>query len=325
MIKKVIAAVSLFVVFIVTFAAGVSCIVKGFGEFSWEKISEYVSLSDIVMINDEPITNIFDFSDNSKLVDSHAEGKIPCPVSGSDGEIEIKDIPAKTTIVASEDEFIHITFDGVVRESCVVDSADNLTGTNIPNIEFRYNEASNKAIIRIKKLRTNDNPEMTIAIPQSFNGKLELIDVAGRVEGDISLNLSELTVDDIAGKVIISGVSAKKFEADDIAGEVEFTDCKFNYVKIDSAAGRVKVLGRVGYFDVEGVMGNAEIESDKPITNNCKINDIMGKVTITLPEGSNVDVKQSSIMGKVSADNDSSSAEYTIKISDVMGKVTINN
>lgn len=323
MIKKVIGAVSLFVVFIVTFAAGVSCIVKGMGEFSWDKISEYVSLSDIVMINETPISELFDFSDHSALVDSHAEGKITCPTNG--GEIEIKDIPAKTTIVASEDEYIHITFDGEIKESCVVDSADNLTGTNIPNIEFRYNESSNKAIIHIKKLRANETPEMTIAIPASFSGELEFSDVAGRIEGDISLDLTKLTANDVAGKMIMSGISAKEFKVEDIAGELDFTDSSFNYVKIDGAAGKVNISGSIGYFDVEGVMGNAEIESDKPITNDCKINDIMGNLKITLPEGSEVNVKQSDIMGKVSVDNDSASADYTIKVSDIMGKVTINN
>lgn len=323
MIKKVIGAVSLFVVFIVTFAAGVGCIVKGLGEFSWEKISEYVSVSDLVMINDEPISELFSFSDHSKLVDSHAEGKITCPTNG--GEIEIKDIPAKTTIVASEDEYIHITFNGEVRESCVVDSADNLTGTNIPNIEFRYNESSNKAVIQIKKLRTTDTPEMTIAIPESFSGELEFSDIAGRVEGDISLNLTKLTADDVAGKVILSGVSAKEFKVEDIAGELEFTNGSFGYIKIDGAAGKVNVAGSIGYFDIEGVMGNAEIESDKAITADCKVSDIMGNVKITLPEGSEVNVNQSDIMGKVSVDTNSSSADYTIKVSDVMGKVTINN
>lgn len=323
LIKKVIAAISMFVVFVVTFAAGVGCIVKGLGEFSWDKISVYVSLSDFVRINDEPISELFSFSDHSELVNSHAEGKITCPTNS--GKIEIEDIPAKTTIVASEDEYIHLTFDGVIRESCVVDSADNLTGTNIPNIEFKYNESGNKAVIRIKKLRANDTPEMTIAIPESFNGELEFSDVAGRVEGNISLSLNKLTVKDIAGKVLISGVSAKEFKAEDIAGEMSFTDGSFGYLKVDGAAGKVTVSGSVGYFDISSVMGNAEVESDKEITGDCKINDIMGNVKITLPEGSEVNVVQSNIMGKVSADNSSSSAAHTIKVNDVMGKVTINN
>lgn len=324
MIKKVIAAVSLFVVFLVTFAAGVSCIVKGLGEFSWDKISEYVSLSDIVRINDEPITELFDFSDNSKLVDSHAEGKITCPTNG--GKIEIKDIPAKTTIVASGDEYIHVTFDGKIRESCVIAPTDNLTGTNIPNMEFRYNETSDEAVIRFKKLRAKDDyPEMTIAIPSSFGGELKLSDIAGKIEGEISVSLAKLSADDIAGKVIISGISAQEFKASNIAGELDVSSGRFNYFKASNAAGKINVEGSVGYFEISDVMGNVDIESDRSITSDCKISDVMGNVKITLPEGSEVNVNQSDILGKVSVDNNNSSAQYTIKVSDIMGKVTINN
>lgn len=322
--KKVITAISLGVVFIVTFAIGVGCIVRGVGEFSWDKISEYVSLSDVVQINDDPISNIFSFSDHSKIVDSHAEGKIKCPVNG--GEIEIKDIPINAVVTASEDEYIHITFDGRVRESCVVKSADNLTGQNIPNIEFKYSQSSNKATIRFKKLRAkNTLPKMTIAIPVTFSGKLNISDVAGKIEGEASLNLNELSVKDVAGKVIIENISARDFRAKDIAGDIDFSNGTFNYIKVSDVAGKVEVDGSIGAFDVSEGMGNITVTSDKPLTGDCKISDIMGKVDVNLPSDSSVNVDQSNVMGKVSVNHNDSSADCTIEISDVMGKVTINN
>lgn len=322
--KKIITAISLGVVFIVTFAVGVGCIVRGVGDFSWDKISEYVSLSDVVQINEDPISNIFEFSDHTDVVNSHAEGKILCPTNG--GEIKIEDIPATTTIVASDDEYIHVTFDGEIKESCVVKSADNLTGTNIPNMEFKYNQKENEAVIRFKHLRTNNsNPKMTIAIPTTFSGELDFSDVAGKIEGEISLSLTELSVEDVAGKIVISGISAREFDVSNIAGEIDFSNGSFNSLEASDAAGKISVKGKIGRFEISDIMGNITVESNSAITGNCKISDVMGDVDVNLPSGSSVNVNQSGVMGKVSVNNNSSSAQYTIKLEEIMGKVNINN
>lgn len=324
MIKKIIAAVSLFLGFIVTFAIGVGCIVRGAGDFSWDIVSEYVSMSDIVMINDSPISNLFSFSDHSALVGSHAEGQIPAPTNT--GTINIQDIPANVTITTSEDEFIHFTFDGDIRESSVVSSAANLTGTNIPDIEFVYNESTDKATIQIKKLRTNSKAtlKITLAIPSGFGGTLAFSDIAGKVEGQLPLTLTKVSADDVAGKIDISGLSAVELKTTDTAGEVKFSEGKFPTVKISNSAGKVTVTGSVGHFDISDIAGRVTIESDIYLTNNCKISDVMGTIDIELPTGSIVNIKKSDITGLVTG-NSSKDAEFTVTVSDVMGKVNINS
>lgn len=324
MIKKIIAAVSLFLGFIVTFAIGVGCIVRGAGDFSWDIVSEYVSMSDIVMINDSPISNLFSFSDHSALVGSHAEGQIPAPTNT--GTINIQDIPANVTITTSEDEFIHFTFDGDIRESSVVKSADNLTGTNIPDIEFSYNESTDKATIQIKKLRTNSKAtlKITIAIPASFGGTLAFNDVAGKVEGNLPLTLTKAWANDVAGKIDIVGLSAVELKISNTAGEVQFTNSQFPAVKISDSAGKVIVTGSIGYFDISDIAGRVTLESDIYLTKDCQIDDVMGTVDIQLPTGSLVNIKKSDITGLVT-DSSSKDAEHTITVSDVMGKVSINS
>lgn len=323
MIKKIIGAVSLFITFIITFAIGVGCIVRGAGDFSWDIVSQYVSMSDIVMINDSPISNLFSFSDHSAIVGSHAEGRISTPTNG--GIIEIRDVPANIALTTSTDEFIYLTFDGNVKESCVASSVANLTGKNIPDIEFAYNDSTDKAVIRFNRLRT-DSKEMiniNIAIPASFKGDINFRDIAGKVQGDFPLNLSKLTIDNATGKVIINSLSAQILDVSDVAGEVALTDGKFGYLKSDDCAGKVTVSGSVGYFDITDIAGNINVESDIDIADDCKISDIMGNVNITLPTGSLVKIKKKDVMGIVIADS-SNEAEHTVTISDVMGKISIN-
>lgn len=324
MIKKIIAAVSLFLGFIVTFAIGVGCIVRGAGDFSWDIVSEYVSMSDVVMINDSPISNLFSFSDHSALVGSHAEGQIAVPTNS--GTINIQNIPADVTITTSEDEFIHFTFDGDIRESGVVSSAPNLTGTNLPDIEFAYNDSTDKATIQFKKLRTSSKAtlKIKIAIPLSYGGKIAFSDIAGKVEGELPLALVDLSADDVAGKLILSGVTAPELKITDIAGEIRFTDARFGYVKTSNTTGKVVLSGSIGYFNINDIMGNVTIESDIYLTNDCQISDVMGDVEVDLPTGSIVNIKKSDVMGIVTG-NSSKDAEHAITVSDVMGKVNINS
>ena len=305
MIKKIIGAVSLFITFVVTFAIGVGCIVRGAGDFSWDIVSKYVSMSDVVQINDSPISNLFSFSDHSSMVKSHAEGQIPVPTDS--GIIEIEDVPADVTITQSQDEFIHFTFDGNIKQSSVVSSAANLTGEHIPNVEFEYNDGTDVATIQYKRLRTDSKVKLNvnIAIPASFKGNISFKDVAGTVNGDIPLELNNLSVKDTAGKIILSGVSAQRLD-------------------ISNIAGNVTISGNVGRFEIDNIAGNISVESNVYIADDCKINDVVGVVNITLPTGSLVEIKKKDVMGVVTA-NSSEKAEHTVTISDVMGKVSINS
>lgn len=321
--KKIISAISLGVVFIVTFAAGVGCIVKGAGDFSWDKVNEYVSLSDMVKIDDEPISNLFGFSDHTPYVESEVSGKIECPTST--GTIEFKDVAARINVSVSEDEYIHLSFKGSIRNSCVVNSADNLAGTNIPNLVFKYNESSDKATIQFKKLRTNDASEMCISIPAGFGGNIVLKDVAGKIEGVLPIRLTDITADDIAGKLIISDIYSNNLKITNCAGKVNMSNSQFNKLYVSNATGKIDIEGSVERFEITDIMGKVNIISDKGIYNDCKISDIMGSVDISFPEETEFRLERSDIVGKASCTKSYDDAMYTIKVSDVMGVVTIKN
>lgn len=327
MIKKIIGAVSLFIVFVVTFALGVGFIVRGAGDFSWDIVSEYVSMSDIVMINDSPISNLFSFSDHSSVVGSHAEGQIACPTV--DGRIEIYDIPAEMTIVASEDEMIHLTFDGDVRKSCVVDAAANLTGDNIPDLVFEYNDSTDKATIRFKNLRipskTNTTPKLTIAIPASYVGNVLLKDIAGKAESTVPMTFAQMEIKDVAGKVELENTSAKTLVVSDVTGRVALTAGIFEEINLDDAAGKVEISGSVGRFSIDNIVGSVKIESEINITDNCTVNNIVGTVDITLPTGSKIQLKKNEVVGVAIATNTDKKAAYTITVSNIVGKVFIKN
>lgn len=323
MIRKIIGAVSLFVTFIVTFAIGVGCIIRGAGDFSWDIVSEYVSMSDIVMINDTPISNLFSFSDHSRTVGSQAEGQIAAPTA--DGVIIIENLPADLKLIASEDEFIHFRFKGNVRSSCVVKSAKNLTGKNIPDIEFDYNDSTDQAIIRFRKLRADakDMPEIVIAVPTHYAGNMKLDDVAGKLEGEFPLSLSKVTITNIAGKVILTGIESPVLDISEVAGTVEFSESNLADLTIKNSAGKIKVSGTVGVFHIKNIAGSAEVETDRNIAADCEIADIMGKVDVTLPAGSKVKIEKNNVVGIVIAKN-SKKGEHTIVIKDVMGKVGVS-
>ncbi|MBQ1414183.1 MAG: DUF4097 family beta strand repeat protein [Clostridia bacterium] len=324
MIRKIIGAVSLFITFIVTFAIGVGCIIRGAGDFSWDIVSEYVSMSDIVMINDTPVSNLFSFSDHSAMMGSHAEGQIDMP-SGA-GTIEIVDIPVNLVFVVSSDEQIHLTFDGDINKSCVVKSAANLEGTNIPDIEFAYNDSTDKAVIRFRNFRTraSETPRLTIAIPANYAGAIKLEDVAGKAEGDLPLSLTKVTIKNVAGNASISDLTAPELKISDVAGKVELEDGKFQTLTVEDGAGKVIVSGSVGSFDVHGIAGKVEISSDIPLADDCAIRNIMGDVSVTLPKGCAFKVKKDDVVGVVIAKG-SKKGEHTVTIENIMGKVSILN
>ena len=324
MIKKIIGAVSLFVVFVVTFAIGVGFIVRGAGDFSWDIVSQYVSMSDMVMINDTPISNLFSFSDHSKTVTSHAEGQIQTPTN--EGAIEIESMPADLELSVSEDDMIHFSFDGEVRMSCVVKSAQNLTGKNVPNVEFVYNDGTDKATIRFKQLRVNSKevPEIRISIPASFEGAITFREIAGKVSGTLPMKFTKLTAKGVAGKLLLKGVTASETEFSDVAGTTEFDESSLGAVTVKDSAGKVIVKGGVDYFDIENIAGKVQIESSADLAGNCTIKSVMGDITIKLPRGTKYKLKKSEVVGIVLAKG-SKSADYTIEIENVMGKVSIDN
>lgn len=321
MIKKIILAVTFGVIFVISFAAGVGCIIMGVGDFSWDVVSQYVSMSDITMINDTPISSLFSFSDHSEFVGSHAEGQIGCPTES--GTITLENIAEEVTITASTDEFIHLMVDGKLRESSIVTSAKNLTGKNIPDIQFEFNESTDESIIKIRKLRGKDI-KMEIAIPAGYTGKLRLLKVAGKIDMDIPLSLSSIEANGVAGNYSSNGVSAASVSIKDVAGKTIMTNGTFNGITIENCAGKVEISGSIGWFKVKTVMGSVRLNSDKNMSKNCSITDVMGSVDVKLPEGSKFKLKKEDIVGIVLPLKGDQKADFTISVKNVAGKVSID-
>jgi len=321
LIKKIILAVTFGGIFILAFAAGVGCIIAGAGDFSWDIVSQYVSMSDTAKINDTPISNLFSFSDHSEYVGSHAEGQIGCPTDS--GVIIFENIAEELTVTDSPDEYIHLTIDGKLRNSSIVKSAKNLTGKNIPDVQFEFNQSTDEAIIKIRKLRGKDIT-LEVALPTGFKGKVKLNNIAGNMNMDIPLDLTYLEIKDAAGKVRTTGVKAKTAEMKNIAGKVELTNGVFDRISVSDSAGNVNADGTIGGFKINNIMGRIKIETDKPLTHNCSIKTVMGTVDIKLPDGSKFMLSKKEITGIVLPSKGDKNADITIAVEGVVGKVSID-
>ncbi|MBQ9901234.1 MAG: DUF4097 family beta strand repeat protein [Clostridia bacterium] len=321
MIKKIILAITFFGIFVLTFAAGVGLIILGAGDFSWDIVSRYVSMSDVAKINDKPISNLFSFSDHTEFVGSHAEGKIGCPTDN--GIIIFENIAEELTVTSSPDEYIHITVDGKIRESSTVKSAKNLTGTNIPDIQFECNRSTDEAIIKIRKLRGKDIT-LRVELPAGYKGNIRLKNIAGKMNIATPLDLASLKIEDAAGKVSASGVSADTLALKEIAGEVELSEGTFSKVTVTDSAGKANVSGTIGSFRINNIMGRINLESDAPLTGDCDIVKIMGTVDITLPKGSKFMLTKKDVVGIVTPLKGDKKADYTIAVENIVGKVSID-
>lgn len=321
MIKKIILAVTFGVLFVVTFAAGIGFIIAGAGDFSWDIVSQYVSMSEITMINDTPISSLFSFSDHTDMVGSHAEGQIGCPTQN--GTITLSNIAEEVTLTASPDEFIHLTVDGKLRDSCVVETAKNLTGKNIPDIQFEYNESTDEAIVKIRKLRGKDI-KMEIAIPESFGGTLKMEKIAGKLDATIALHLVAIDATGVAGNITTDGISAASVSIKDVAGKTVISNGQFNGITIDDCAGKIEVSGGIGWFKLSSVMGTIKLDSNISLTKNCSITNVMGSVDIKLPEGSKFKLVKEDIVGIVLPAKGDKKADFTVTVKNVTGKVSID-
>ncbi len=321
MIRKIILAITFFGIFVLTFAAGVGLIIAGAGDFSWDIVSQYVSMSDVAKINDKPISNLFSFSDHSEYVGCHAEGQIGCPTDN--GIIVFENIAEEMTVTASPDENIHLIVDGKIRQSSSVKSAKNLTGKNIPDIQFEFNQSTDEAIIKIRKLRGKEI-SMQVALPAGYKGNIRLNKIAGKMNIDTRLDLYTFEIKDAAGNVNTSRVSAKTLNLKDIAGKADLSDGHFDRVNILDSAGKAIISGTIGGFKINNIMGKIELESDSHLASDCKITQIMGTVDIKLPEGSKFKLSKKEIVGIVTPLKGDKNADYTITVENIVGKVSID-
>ena len=320
LIRKIILAVTFAGIFVLTFAIGVGFIIAGAGDFSWDIVSQYVSMSDVTKINDTPISNLFSFSDHSEYVGSHAEGQIGCPTEK--GVIILENITEEVEVTASSDEYIHLTFDGKIRLSSSVKSAKNLTGNNIPDIQFECNKSTDEAIIKIRKLRGKEI-SMKIEIPAAYAGNVRMKNIAGKLIVAVPLSLSELEIKDAAGTVTTKGVSAQKTAISNVAGDVSLSEGVFGQVSINDSLNNVSVTGTVGGFSIESVLGKINIESDKVLTQDCTIKSVKGSVDVTLPKKSKFKIEKKDVVGILTPLVGDKKADITISVEDVMGKVSI--
>ncbi len=320
LIRKIILAITFAGIFVITFAIGVGFIIAGAGDFSWDIVSQYVSMSDIVKINDRPISNLFSFSDHSEYVGSHAEGQIGCPTEN--GVIIFENITEEAIVTASPDEFIHLTVDGKIRLSSAVKTAKNLTGNNIPDIQFEFNKSTDEAIIKIRKLRGKEI-KLQIALPAEYTGNIRMNKIAGTLNLNVEMKLSELEIKGAAGTVTTKGVSAKKANIADVAGDVSLSSGVFDQLNISDSLNKVNVKGTVGGFDINSVLGNIRIESNKALSKDCTIKSVKGSVDITLPKGSKFKLEKKDVVGIVTPLNGDKKADVTISVDDIIGKVSI--
>ncbi len=253
-----------------------------------------------VVIDDDGIhiTNDSNSSNNGSSVSS--TGDIQCP-TGTNGELQIESIAGTLQITASDDEYIHVSADGVDESSikCYYNSRDNETVISMQSIISGYSVSS------ILDGSLFDDVTVYVEIPASFSGQLELSEIYGIVNSSVSFTLAELSVENVYGTVTMENISATSLDVSDIAGKVELT------------------CNSIGRFDISDIVGKATVTSKSSITGNSEISESVGTITVNLPTSSAINVVQRNNFGTVNAPASSNSG-VTVVVEEIVGTVNIN-
>lgn len=223
-------------------------------------------------------------------------------------------------IVRNGSEF-SVTYNGKVRSSAfdsdggkVVDtenSADYYEQDGAIKASFKNGvltvsvDTVNK--VGIVNFGSIDLGEMTVTVPASYAGSLELNSVFG--ECDITgLSFDELIFDKCAGEIAVYGCDANMLVITDLAGEVDVEEGS-------------KILG----ISIEDIAGEVNITTAAVITADSMIRNVAGEVNIDVPANTQLNVERSSVLGSVIIDREigGGSDAPAMEIDSVMGEVTI--
>lgn len=265
--------------------------------------------------------------------------------------IEIGVISAETIISFSDDNAVHIDYEG--KNSNVKLTAE-VSGNKLIVLEksrisfpfFNFNVKTKNSVLKI-------------AIPEKEYKDVKLNTVSGSAVTD-GLISEKLTLNTTSGSINLSAF-ADKIVLSTVSGDIKLENCTSNKADsitssstsgstaimgyrperfaLSAVSGEITMSGASGKGDINLTSGSARIEYDE-WNDKLNISAVSGSVEVTLPEGSGIDLDFSRISGEVKYDLDgeegkiSKEGDYNniggenIQKADVnltSGKVSFNN
>ena len=218
-----------------------------------------------------------------------------CVIDGASA-VRIETVAAPIHIYAADGDTLSATLTGSFstnREELTPQLiVERSGGTAV--VEIRYPQLSN--------ISMNANMDLTVYLPASYAGGLELTTVSAFAESFMPLTLSQFSFDSVSGSIDISDVTAGEVELSTTSGKVaiEVAGCDtFAFESVSGAltahtdASGVRVSTTSGRIDLTGLTGSLKASSiSGGITavfselGDVQVDNTSGGVTLTIPQSS---------------------------------------
>lgn len=133
-------------------------------------------------------------------------------------------------------------------------------------------------------------PADCTVVAKNVSGNIDLVGVNGNhrlktVSGNVSASEvtgSDVVMKSVSGKITGSGIKSDTTEATSVSGSVKLSEMKVDQLDVSTVSGSIKYIGALG-------AGRHDLGS------------VSGSIKLTIPEDSNLDIKASSISGKLNS------------------------
>ncbi|GEM_PF-3504219 len=168
---------------------------------------------------------------------------------------------------------------------------------------------------------TSANLRLTVKIPESLSGDLELQSVSGAVklrspgtapfEGNVSAG-------SVSGRVYVEGLEAWNVELGSVSGDVEFLGSADQLdVKTVSGAMMLKLAALSGNGRMETTSGDIALTSTEPLNHEIKLSTTSGTLELERPEAKDKVIEDRRIEATAG------SGQFTLELSTVSGNVSV--
>lgn len=149
-------------------------------------------------------------------------------------------------------------------------------------------------------LRRN-NCSLTITVPDSFAGALEMHNVSGEIDAaELRGTLDAVRIDTVSGNCSFPYVEAGSVHFNSVSGDLEFDGLITGALKANTVSGSIRADAVAGPIETETVSGSVTLTVDHLNEIDCE--SIAGKVTLYLPSDAAFSLDFQSTSGRLGND-----------------------
>lgn len=135
-------------------------------------------------------------------------------------------------------------------------------------------------------------------LPRKFFGALHAKTISGRIEGRGSLVLSELTMNNTSGKIMLESVTAGSAVLSTVSGSVEVASLKAE-ADVHTTSGSIRVGNAEGDGEYKSVSGSVQVNYGA-VTGDLGLSSTSGRVRLVVPPLLSFRLEARSISGGIS-------------------------